>query len=205
MIMIEAWAWGDRRSTQTFEAFTRFCLWSFLRILLLFALRNFTCLFGKAECSTHVVTEISKPNHWYIFFLGNNIYKDSPSLKFDSKAGVGVDLTERKVGSYLTCSYYSSLKVAEISTLGDSRVAIFCTEMMWRRDQMKSCCSLIDELLLWIYFKENSTSQMGSGCSRSVVDISSSNWKQDTRNSVSNTSTTNCSGTTIKTIAEAAM
>lgn len=46
---------------------------------------------------------------------------------------------------------------------------------------------------------------MGSGCSRSVVDISSSNWKQDTRNSVSNTSTTNCSGSTIKTIAEAAI
>ncbi|KAL9970282.1 hypothetical protein ACROYT_G022633 [Oculina patagonica] len=46
---------------------------------------------------------------------------------------------------------------------------------------------------------------MGTGCSRSVVDVTSSNWKPDSRSSASNTSTTNCSGSTIKTLAEAAI
>ena len=172
------------------------------------SLRNFTCRFAEAGWSAQALTQISESNCWFLFFLWNNTYKDSQSPKFYSNYRVGVDnLTEREEGSNFTGGpYYSSTwKVAEISTLGDCRVANFCTETMWQRDQMNSCCSPIDELLLWIFFKEYSTPQMGSGCSRSVVDISSSDLKQGTRNSVSNTSTTNCSGSTIKTIAEAAM
>ncbi|KAJ7379641.1 hypothetical protein OS493_014037 [Desmophyllum pertusum] len=49
---------------------------------------------------------------------------------------------------------------------------------------------------------------MGTGCSKSVVVVSSSTWKPEARNSrssASNTSTTNCSGSTIKTLAEAAI
>ena len=92
-----------------------------------FALQNFTCRLAKAGWSAQALTQISKSNCSYLFFLWNNIYKDSQSPKFDSNARVGVDdLAERKVGSCLTDPYYSStLKVAEISTLGDCRVATF--------------------------------------------------------------------------------
>ena len=112
-----------------------------------FALQNFICRLAKAGWSAQALTQISKSNCSYIFFLWNNIYKDSQSPKLDSNTRVGVDdLTERKVGSCLTGPYYSStLKVAEILTLGDCRVARFCRETMWQHDQMKSCCSLIDE------------------------------------------------------------
>lgn len=112
-----------------------------------FALQNFTCRLAKAGWSAQALTQISKSNCSYLFFLWNNIYKDSQSPKFDSNARVGVDdLAERKVGSCLTDRIIRALwKSLKFQRLVIVEWQHFCTETMWQSDQMKSCCSLIDK------------------------------------------------------------